>query len=191
MVTRRELSAALERQLAVLGVTLKPGGAAAMVNLKLEEVASQMGMRPQSVLQYFTVEGMQELAQSTARGLKEHEAVEGTRADSVITTDEAGLLVPVFALAARVGLLNGDRDVAADLCEVAAAVGLALRNSPPTASTAQLQRGVEWAGFVAEQLGTGAWTTDPAHPATAEQDVMLAAHLRTDLDAIESWLNAP
>ncbi len=67
----------------------------------------------------------------------------------------------------------------------------ALRNSPPTASTVQLQRGVEWAGFVAEQLGTGAWTTDPSHPATAEQDVRLAARLRTDLDAIEFWLNAP
>jgi len=129
MATRREFATALERELAALGVTLKAGSAAIMVHQKIDDVASQMGMRPQSALKYFTVEGMRELAQNTARGLKEHEAVEAARPDSVITIDEAGLLVPVFALAARVGLLNGDRDVAADLWEVVAATGLALRSS--------------------------------------------------------------
>lgn len=191
MATRRELAAALERELAALGVTLKPSGAAVMIDQKISDVASQMGMRPASALRYFTVDGMRELAQNTARGLKEHEAAEEARPDLVITTDDAGLLVPVFALAARVGLLNGDRDVAADLCEVMAAIGLALRSSPPTVSTALLAQGVNWAGHVVEQLGAGTWTTDPAHPTTTDQDLMLAAHLRADLDAIEARLNRP
>lgn len=134
---------------------------------------------------------MHDLAQNTASELKEHEAAQDARPDNVIAVNDAGLLVPVFALTASPGLLNGDRDAAADLCEVTAAVGLALRSSPFTVSTALLELGVSCADHVIEQLGTGAWTTDPAHPTTEEQDVWLAANLRADLDAIKSWLGQP
>ena len=172
----------------MLGVTLKPGGAATLVNEKVDDVASQMRIQPRSALRYFTVEGMRELAQNTARGLKELEAAADARSDRVVASDDAGLLVPVFALTARVGLLNGDRDVAADLCEVVAAVGLALRSSPPIVSTALLERGVGWAYFVIDKLGAGTWTTDPAHLTTPKQDLTLAAHLRDDVNVIEGWL---
>lgn len=107
----------------------------------------------------------------------------------MITIDEAGLLIPVLARTAQVGLLNHDSDVAVELCEVVAAVGLALRSSPPAVSTDLLRRGVGWAGLVTELLSAGAWTADPARLTPAEQDANLAANLRADLDVIRALLD--
>lgn len=176
----------------MLGVTLKPGVLGGLVNKRTEAIAEQLGITPRTALRYLTLDGMRELAQNTVRGLKEHQAAEDARLDTIITTEEASLFVPVFALTARIGLLlNGDADVAADLCEVVAAVGLALGSSPPTAPTALMRSGVRWAELVAEQLGAGAWVTDPAHPSTVEQDLALAAKLRVDLDSIAERLGRP
>lgn len=136
---------------------------------------------------------MGDLATNLLSGLKQHDAAKDALPDTalpdtVLSTADAALFVPIFAVTARIGLLNGEPDVAADLCEVVAAVGSALRNTPPAVSTALLRRGVDWASSVVELVEIGIWKIDPTHPAAVDQDVRLVAHLQADLDAVRKRL---
>lgn len=131
---------------------------------------------------------MSDSAKNSVRGLKDQDATEDALPDTVLSTADAALFVPMFAMTARISLLNGEPDVAADLCEAVAAVGSALRNTPPAVSTALLRRGVGCASSVIDLVGVGIWTIDPTRAAVAEPDVRLAAHLQADLDAVKSRL---
>jgi hypothetical protein len=80
---------------------------------------------------------------STSAGLKEQEAAEDALPDTALTVSEAAMLVPLISVSARLGIVNGDPDVAADLSEVGSAIGLALRLMPPVVlSTARLRQGL-------------------------------------------------
>lgn len=115
--------------------------------------------------------------------------VEDTLPDTVLSTADAALFVSVFATTARIGLLNNEPDVAADLCEAVAIVGSALRTTPVTVPTALLHRAAGWASSVIDLLGVGIWTIDPSRrPATVEQDARLAVRLQEDLGAIRRRL---
>lgn len=190
MVTRRELAAALEQELLVRGVRLKPGAAAAIVNDRIEAVADQMRVQPRSAMRYFSVEGMNEMAKSAVRGLKEHEAAEHARPDTLIGVADAALFVSVFSIAARVSVLNGDPDATADLCEALTEIGLALRDPPANVSTAVLSLALERAAFVVDELAARRWVTDPEHPLGEDADGRLTASLQADLEKIRGHLAA-
>lgn len=119
----------------------------------------------------------------------ELQVVEDTVPATALSTADVALLVSVFATTARIGLLNAEPDVAADLCEAVASVGLALRSPSPAVSTVLLRRASDWASAVLDLLGAGIWTIDPSRrSAAADQDGRLAAQLQADLAAVRRRL---
>lgn len=101
-----------------------------------------------------------------------------------LSTSDVGLMISTFAVAARIGAVNGDPDVATDLCEVITGISMALRTEDlPSAPALLTRNGLRWASLSADRLADGTWTVMPGteQPHT-DQDV--AAQLRADLDTI-------
>lgn len=183
VATRRELAAALEQAFAELGSPLKPGAAKLLIDDRIASVAAQLGCSLQTAVRYCDVEGMADLARNTVRGLKEHEAAEDALPAVVIRPEDIALFVPVFAVTARLALVNGDRDMAADLCETVATIGLSLRKPPASVSTGLLRKAVRQARTARDSLELGFWVADPDGPGGMPFDTHLAAELGLDLDA--------
>jgi hypothetical protein len=101
---------------------------------------------------------------------------------------QAGLVISAFTVAARLGVVNGDPDVAADLCEVITGVSVELRGgSPVEVSALLLSNGLNWARLPAEKLARGSWSVLPGK-SRPEDDAAVAAQLQRDLDAIMALL---
>ncbi len=190
MVTRRELAAALEQELLVRGVRLKPGAAAAIVNDRIEAVADQMRVQPRSADALLQRRGHERDGQERCARTQKHEAAEHARPDTLIGVADAALFVSVFSIAARVSVLNGDPDATADLCEALTEIGLALRDPPANVSTAVLSLALERAAFVVDELAARRWVTDPEHPLGEDADGRLTASLQADLEKIRGHLAA-
>jgi hypothetical protein len=184
----RALAAAVEAEFAAREMSLKPGGAENIVRGRVEQVAAHMRITPASALKSFTADAVREMARNTARMLKEHQAAEDARPPVRLTAAQAGLVISAFTVAARLGVVNGDPDVAADLCEVITGVSVGLRGGDPVEVSALLLRnGLTWAGSPAEKLAGGNWAVLPGKT-RPEDDAGVAAQLRRDLDAIEGLL---
>ncbi len=185
--TFRELVAVVEAEFAAREMSLKPGAAADIVRDRVQLVTAQMRITPASAL-YFTAEAVPEMARNTARMLKEHQAPEDARPPVLLSAAQAGLVISAFIVAARLGVVNGDPDVAADLCEVIIGVGVALRGGGPVEISAlPLGNGLAWAGLPAEKLASGGWSVLPGK-SRSEDDAGVAAQLQRDLDAIKQLL---
>lgn len=129
------------------------------------------------------------LMENALLDLELHTVVESFRPEMVLCTADAALLVSVFATTARISLLNGEPDVAADLCAAVATVGSALGSPSPAVSSALLRRASDWASSVFDLAATGIWTTDPSRrPAAVDQDGRLAAQLQADLEGLRRRL---
>ncbi len=186
--TFRELVAVVEAEFAAREMSLKPGAAADIVRDRVQLVTAQMRITPASALKYFTAEAVAEMACNTAQMLKEHQAAEDARPPVLLSAAQAGLVISAFIVAARLGVVNGDPDVAADLCEVIIGVGVALRGGGPVEISAlPLGNGLAWAGLPAEKLASGGWSVLPGK-SRSEDDAGVAAQLQRDLDAIEQLL---
>lgn len=94
-----------------MGAPLKPGGAAVMVNKKLQQIAARMRIKPQSAMRYLDPEVLRTYANKTVERLRGLRAAEESLPDTLLSKGDVALLVPVFAMTARIGLLNGDPDV--------------------------------------------------------------------------------
>jgi len=182
--TFRELVAVVEAEFAAREMSLKPGAAADIVRDRVQQVATQMRITPTSALRYFTADAAAEIARNTTRMLKEHQASQDARPPVRLTAAQAGLVISAFTVAARLGVVNGDPDVAADLCEVITGVSMGLRDGGPVeVSALLLSNGLAWAGLPAEKLAGGGWSVLPGK-SRPEDDAGVAAQLRRDLDAI-------
>ena len=129
--TFRELVAVVEAEFAAREMSLKPGAAADVLRERVQQVATQMRITPASALRYFTADAVAEMARNTTRMLKEHQASQDALPPVRLTAAQAGLVVSAFTVAARLGVVNGDPDVAADLCEVTTGVSIGLRGGGP------------------------------------------------------------
>lgn len=179
-----QLADALERESAARNMHLKPGGAKELLRAHLNRVASQLGVGNRSALKYLSAETPVALARSAARTTRETEANDDALPPIPLSTSDAGLMISTFAVAARIGAVNGDPDVTADLCEAITGISMALRTQDLPAAPALLVRnGLRWASLSADRLADGTWTVMPGmeQPHT-DQDV--AAQLRADLDSI-------
>jgi hypothetical protein len=84
--------------------------------------------------------------------------------------------------------VNGDPDVAADLCEVITGVSVGLRSGVPVeVSALLLSNGLTWARLPLDKLADGSWAVLPGK-SRPEDDAGVAAQLLRDLDAIEELL---
>lgn len=184
----RELAALVDAEFAARGMPLKPGAAEDVLRYRVQDVADQMGITPASALKYFSKDSVRDLARNTARTVKEHEAVQGARPPVHLSPSDAGLVISAFTVAARIGIVNGDPDVAADLCEVIAAVAMELRYEPSIEiSTLTLRNGINWARLPTQNLADGTWTVMPGKT-QPEVDQGVATKLQLDLDTIELLL---
>jgi len=186
--TFRELVAVVEAEFAAREMSLKPGGADEIVRARVEQVAARMGITLARALKHFTAEAVREMARNTARMLKEHQASQDALPAVGLTAAQAGLVISAFTVAARLGVVNGDPDLAADLCEVITGVGVELRGGDPVeVSALLLSNGLAWAGLPAEKLAGGSWSVLPGK-SRPEDDAGVAAQLQRDLDAIKALL---
>jgi hypothetical protein len=186
--TFRELVAIVEAEFDAREMSLKPGAAADIVRERVQQVATQMRITPGSALRYFTADTVAEMARNTTRMLKEHQAAEDARPPVRLTAAQAGLVISAFTVAARLGVVNGDPDVAADLCEVITGVSVDLRGGDPVeVSALLLSNGLAWAGLPAEKLAGGSWSVLPGK-SRPEDDAGVAAQLQRDRDAIKALL---
>jgi hypothetical protein len=186
--TFRELVAVVEAEFAAREMSLKPGAAHGIMRERVEHVASQMAITPASALKYFTADGVREMARTTVRTLKEYQAHQDALPPVQLSAAHAGLVVSAFTVAARLGVVNGDPDVAADLCEVVTGVSVGLRADVPVEVPALLLgNGLAWARLPADKLAGGSWAVLPGK-SRPEDDAGVAAQLRRDLDAIEELL---
>ena len=185
----RELAELVDAEFAARGLPLKPGAAEEMLAERAEAVATRLRVTPRTALTYVTVDAIQEWARGTARELKEREAAEDARPPVRLDSRQAGLVIAAFTVAARLGVVNGDPDLAADLCEVIAGVGCFLRDeSPPVSVSALLlSNGLRWARASAETLSSGAWAVLPG-VTSLDDDQRVAAHLHADLTKIDHWV---
>jgi hypothetical protein len=186
--TFRELVSVVEAEFAAREMSLKPGAAADIERDRVQLVATQMRITPASALRYFTADAVAEMARNTTRMLKEHQAAEDALPPVPLTAAQAGLVISAFTVAARLGVVKGDPDVAADLCEVITGVGVELRGGGPVeVSALLLSNGLAWAGLPAENLAGGSWAVLPG-TSRPEDDAGVAAQLCRDLDAIKALL---
>ncbi|MGH3468540.1 MAG: hypothetical protein ACRDQF_12525 [Thermocrispum sp.] len=181
-----QLADALEREFATRNMHLKPGGAKELLRGHLCTVANQLGISKRSALKYLSVETTVALARSAARTMRETEANDDALPPIPLGISDVGLMISTFAVAARIGAVNGDPDVTADLCEVITGISMALRTQDlPAAPTLLVRNGIRWASLSADRLSDGTWAVMPGrHQPDIDQD--LAAQLRTDLDAISA-----
>lgn len=187
--TFRELVEAAEEEFASRDLPLKPGAAEKLLRDRVEVVAAQIGVSPQSALRYFSAETIRELARKTVLMRKEHEAHVDEQSPVALTVQQAGLVLSAFTVAARLGAVNGDPDVAADLCEVITGVSMALRSSDQVEMSALLlSKGLMWASLPAEKLVDGDWAVLPGKT-SRDVDLQLAGQLCRDLDAIRGLLS--
>lgn len=181
----RNLADALETEFAARNMRLKPGGAKELLCAYLDQLAAESGMSKRSALATLSAETAVSLARSAARTMRETEAAHDEVLPPIpLTMPDAGLLISTFAVAARIGAINGDPDVAADLCEVITRVGIELRTQAAPAAPALLVRnGLRCVGLAADRLAEGTWTVVPGmdQPDT-DQDV--SAQLKADLAVI-------
>jgi hypothetical protein len=70
----RDLVAVVEAEFAARDMSLKTGAAREMMSERVEYVARQMAITPQAALKKFTPDGVREMARTTVRALKEHQA---------------------------------------------------------------------------------------------------------------------
>jgi hypothetical protein len=181
----REVVDLVEVEFAERGIPLKPGAAAEMVAERAESIANRLGITPRSALNYLTVEAIQDLARTVTRELKEHQAAEDARPPVRLNSTQAGQVIAAFTVSARLGIVNGDPDVAADLCEVVARVGVDLRRQdlPIVVPRLLLSNGLTWASLCAEKLSNSSWAVLPG-TTELDDDQRVAAQLRDDLEAI-------
>lgn len=184
----RELAALIDAEFAARGMPLKPDAAEELLGYRVQHVADQMGITPASALKYFSEDNVRDIARNTARIVKEHEATQGARPPVQLTPAQAGLVISAFTVAARIGVVNGDPDVAADLCEVITAIAMELQHEPSIEiSTLLLRNGINWARLPTEKLADGTWAVLPGKtPLDVDQGV--ATRLQLDLDTIERLL---
>lgn len=181
-----EIADAIEREFTARNMRLKPDGAKGLLRAHLGRIASQLGISQRSALNYLTPETAAKLARSAARTMRETEANDDALPPIPLDPADAGLMISTFAVAARLGTVNGDPDVTADLCEVITGIGMALRtHSPPTAPALLVRNGIRWASLAADRLTDGTWAVAPPH-AQPDVDHGVAAQLRTDLDTISA-----
>lgn len=182
----RELAELVDAEFAKRGLPLKPGAAADIVAERAEAVADQLRITPRTALNYLTGDALRDLVRSAARDIKEREAAEDARPPVRLDSRQAGLVIAAFTVAARLGVVNGDPDLAADLCEVIAGVGCFLRDGePPVAVSALLlSNGLMWARLSAESLAAGRWAVLPG-VTNWEDDQRVAGRLQADLATID------
>lgn len=155
------LADALEREFAARNMHLKPGGAKELLRMHLARVANQLGISKRSALTYLSAETAVALARSASRTMRETEASDDAQPPIPLGTTDAGLMISTFAVAARIGAVNGDPDVTADLCEVITGISMALRTQDlPAAPTLLVRNGIRWASLSAERLSQGTWASD-------------------------------
>jgi hypothetical protein len=185
----RELVDLVEVEFAERGMPLKPGAAADLVAERAEMVADQLGITPRSALNYFAEDDIKGLARNTARQLKEHQAAQDARSPVSLSFSQAGMVISAFAVAARLSVLNGDPDVAADLCEVITSISICLRDGRPRGeiSALLLDNGLNRARVSAENLASGAWSVEPGET-DLDADQRIATALSEDIEAIEDLL---
>lgn len=123
------------------------------------------------------------------RGWKEREAAEDSRPPVLLNAEQLGLVLSAFTVAARLGVVNGDPDVAADLCEVITGISMRLREEgvPVEVPALLISKGLLWARLPLDELSEGRWCTLPGKT-ERETDEQLAATLRADLEVIEQLL---
>jgi hypothetical protein len=183
-----ELTAAFEAEFSARGIPLKPGAANRIIRDRINEVANQAGLTPRTAMKHLTIDGIRDIARNTARALKEREAAEDALSAVALTIEQAGLIISAFTVAARLGVVNGDPDVAADLCEVVAGVGIEMCSAAELQVSARLLRdGLRWAELPTEQLTGGAWSVLPGR-SKLRDDAGVAARLQGDLEEIRSLL---
>jgi hypothetical protein len=98
-------------------------------------------------------------------------------------------VLAAFPVAARLGEVNGDPDLAADLCEVIAGVGCCLRDAeaPVVVSALLLSNGLLWAKLSAESLASGRWAVLPGVTGR-DDDQRVAERLQADLETIDQFV---
>lgn len=181
----RALVEVAEAEFARRDLPLKPGAAENLLRDRVEKVAAQVGVTRQSAPRYFSAETIREHARKTVLMRKEHEARVDEQPPVPLTARQAGLVLSAFTVAARLGAVNGDPDVAADLCEVITGISMALRSSDHVEIPALLlSKGLMWATLPADKVADGEWAVLPGK-AGRDVDLQLAAQLRRDLDAIK------
>jgi len=163
---------------------LKPGGAKELLRAHLDRVASHLGISKRSALRYLSAETVVALARSAARTMRETEANDDALPPIPLRMADMGRMISAFAVAARIGAVNGDPDVTADLCEVITGISMALRTQDLPAAPALLVRnGLRWASLSADRLADRTWAVMPGTE-QPDTDQNVAAQLRADLDAI-------
>lgn len=116
--------------------------------------------------------------------MRETEANDDVLPPVLLGASEVGLLISMFAVVVRIGVVNGDPDVAADLCEVVTGISMALwEQDLPAVSALLVRNGIRWASLSADRLADGTWAVMPGKPGP-DADQGVAAQLRGDLDAI-------
>jgi hypothetical protein len=181
-----QLADALEREFTARNMHLKSGGAKELLRAHLDGVANQLGISKRSALNYLSIETAVELARSAARSMRETEANDDALPPIPLGTSDAGLMISTFAVAARIGAVNGDPDVTADLCEVITGISMALRTQDlPAVPALLIRNGIRWASLSADRLADGAWAVMPGKR-QPDTDQGVATQLRADLDAIAS-----
>lgn len=174
----------VEREFKTRQLGLKPGGARELLRSHIHLMANQLGVTSRTALGYVSENTVRELARSAARKMRETEAQEDALPPVIMTSRDAGLVLSTFAVAARVGLVNGDTDVAADLCEVVTGVAMELRREEvPAVSALLLRHGLRWASLPASKVATGEWVVAPDED-QPQRDKGVAEQLRGDLAVI-------
>lgn len=184
----RELAALIDAEFAARDMPLKPGAAEDLLRERVLQMSEKMGISPASALKYFSEDNIRDIARNTARIVKEHEAASDALPPVHLSPAEAGLVISAFSVAARIGVVNGDSDVAADLCEAITGIGMELRHgSSVEVSTLLLRYGLNWARLATEKLAAGTWAVVPGKT-QPEVEQGVATQLQRDLDAIERLL---